>query len=197
MDKTTPCANTEMPCDRVRETDRDPARWCRGYCSRCYQRVQEGVPLDAPAQRRNGAPFWESVASVPSGCLEWTAGLDGHGYGRTRWKGRGQGAHRVAWELTYGGIPEGLDVLHQCDNPVCVNPDHLFLGTQADNMQDKAVKGRALSGEENPQSLLTASQVLEIRELAGTMTHREIAEKYGVHKATVSDITRRQTWAHI
>lgn len=77
-----------------------------------------------------------------TGCIEWIASRDGCGYGMFRFGGRSQRAHRVAWILTFGGIPDGLQVLHKCDNPPCVNPDHLFLGTNHDNVLDAVAKGR-------------------------------------------------------
>jgi len=86
--------------------------------------------------------FWSLVARRRSGCWEWTGGTDGKGYGRVCWDGGRHGAHRVSWCLIRGAIPDGLYVCHHCDNKLCVNPDHLFLGTQVDNMQDWTRKGK-------------------------------------------------------
>ena len=89
-------------------------------------------------------PFWERVEKTP-GCWFWrgaTSTQGGYGYYIAGHMGRKQRAHRVAWELTYGPIPEGLVVMHLCDNPICVNPDHLELGTQADNVEDMRWKAR-------------------------------------------------------
>ena len=86
----------------------------------------------------------------PNGCLEWTGYTNKDGYGHISFNGKSIGTHRVAWELIHGPIPPGMKVLHHCDNPPCCEAegtDHLFLGTQADNMADMAAKGRAVNGE--------------------------------------------------
>lgn len=88
-------------------------------------------------------------------CLEWQASRNRKGYGQVRYDGKNDGAHRVAWVLEHGPIPDGLYILHRCDNPPCVAVEHLFLGTAADNMADKMAKGRhvALSGDAHPARL--------------------------------------------
>lgn len=87
--------------------------------------------------------FWSFVDNPAAGCWEWTGGTTQFGYGAFRKDGRIQvNAHRYAWELTYGPVPVGLYVLHRCDNPKCLRPDHLFLGTHLENMADARAKGR-------------------------------------------------------
>lgn len=87
-------------------------------------------------------PYFWSLVKKTDGCWIWTGGLDGHGYGRVWREGRRQGSHRVSFQLTNGRIPDGMYVCHHCDNPICVNPGHLFLGTHSDNMRDCTNKGR-------------------------------------------------------
>lgn len=97
--------------------------------------------------------FWSKVDRTGTGCWLWLASLTGAGYGQFWLNGRREGAHRVAWELTYGPIPDGLLVCHDCpdgDNPRCVNPAHLFLGTTKDNADDMVAKGRGATGDKAP-----------------------------------------------
>ena len=110
-------------------------------------------------------------------------------------------AHRFSWELYKGSIPDGdgyhgVCVLHRCDNRACVNPDHLFLGTQADNIRDMIRKGRNddRSGERNFSAKLSQRDVNEIRSLAGRLPQRAIAEKFGVSQSQISHIIRGAGW---
>lgn len=122
--------------------------------------------------------FWEKVQRTEDGCWPWTGATYPFGYGAI---GRGhmrvEAAHRVSWELHHGPIPAGLKVLHRCDNPPCVNPEHLFLGTQADNMRDKQLKGRA-------RKRLTTAQVVDIL-ARHTESHAALAREYGVTRQAV------------
>ena len=133
-------------------------------------------------------------------CLVWI-GARSRGYGHISVQTKMRLVHRVAYELAYGAIPDGLDVLHTCDNPSCVNPDHLRVGTHTDNMRDMQNKGRNRqpSGEQSAQSKLTAAQVRAIREryAAGGVSLREVARDYGVHLSLISLIVRREIWRHV
>jgi hypothetical protein len=118
----------------------------QGWCEMHYTRMRRYGSLDRP-EFDYADRFWAKVLRS-DGCWLWSACVDEHGYGsfvRLQEDGshRLEGAHRVAWELTHGPIPDGLRVCHHCDTPPCVRPDHLFLGTQADNMADMQRKGRA------------------------------------------------------
>jgi len=143
--------------------------------------------------------FWPKVKKTKT-CWLWTAATDDCGYGFFRKESRGMmcRAHRVAWELEHGPIPDTMQVLHTCDNPACVNPDHLWLGTHADNMHDKVRKGRVSfgpqDGENNPASTLSDEEVTEIRReyATGNCTQRMLAGKYGVAQPTISKLVLRQ-----
>ncbi len=129
--------------------------------------------------------FWEKVAQKqPSECWAWQAcRFAGTGYGCFGFRGRAWGAHRVAWVLTHGEIPGGLHVCHRCDNPACVNPAHLFLGTPRDNLRDMAAKGRG----GRPVKLDYAA-VVQMRR-AG-LSQRAIAAALGVTQPCVSQFLR-------
>jgi len=143
--------------------------------------------------------FWSKVDKSGE-CWVWTATCYRNGYGQFGPEhGKGVLAHRFAWELIYGAIPNGLLVCHHCDNPACVRPDHLFLGTQSDNMKDCAAKGR--SSLQNPAKhhrKLTEIQVQEIRQLSmqGVSKYR-LARRYHVTETTIGQIVSGRTWTHL
>ena len=134
------------------------------------------------------------------GCWNWTAYRDKKGYGMFNVGRSAKYAHRVSFEIFVGPIPagegyHGTCVCHHCDNPSCVNPSHLFLGANADNVRDMHDKGRAAIGEQNGSAKLTVAQVYAIR--ADPRTQRVIGEAYGIHQVQVSRIKRHQLWSHI
>lgn len=147
-----------------------------------------------PAKRPIKERFSEKVKIVESGCHEWTGSLMPNGYGQIHQDGKTAYAHRVSWELANGST-NGLYVLHRCDNRRCVNPDHLFLGTFHDNMNDMVSKSRQAFGDRSGRRKLSASEVREIRALSGTCA--ELGKKFGVSDATISDIRRRRSWRGI
>jgi len=141
--------------------------------------------------------FWSKASiGATDECWEWLASKLPAGYGRFWIAGKLCYAHRLSWQLAYGDIPDGMDVCHHCDNPDCVNPRHLFIGTRADNMQDAVNKGRVHLGEADGMSKLTREDVLGIRKLLveGKRTQREIGADFGVSQMTVSYINTGQRW---
>ena len=146
--------------------------------------------------------FWIKVKRRGSDdCWEWTLKPHRHtGYGTffvTRVGDRlfSEGAHRVAWMLAHGQPPPYSIVCHSCDNRLCCNPQHLFLGSHDDNMRDMRRKGRSLRGEKNVSAKLTEAQVQAI--LSSNKTHRELAEAFGVARRTISHIKRGTSWNHV
>lgn len=139
--------------------------------------------------------FWSKVDKQgPDDCWEWTAAIDGGtGYGHFGIDYRIRQAHRIAWILTFGDIPDGMCVLHKCDNRACCNPVHLFLGTRKDNAVDMVMKGRQRAQK------LVATQILEIRAhyKAGGISQLSLATEYGVSQAHISDIVCGMVWKHL
>lgn len=144
-----------------------------------------------------------SRIAAKGGCWVWLGYCNRDGYGR-----HGAGlAHRYSYAAVHGGIPPKMLVLHRCDNPPCVRPSHLFLGTAADNSKDMMVKGRSKKGRPNPfapkgsdhgMSRLQAPDVWEIRRLClSGVTQRKVAKLYQISFQHVSDIVNRKRWAHI
>src|ERR1700679_377936 len=148
--------------------------------------------------------FWLNVDSSggTDSCWPWQKSCDqSMGYGFA-WDGKKlQRAHRYAWTLTNGPIPDGIDVLHECDNPPCCNPKHLFLGTDLENRLDCISKGRAkfARGEATNHAKITAKQALEIRTLweSGGISQQKIGDMFGINQRAVSKIVLRLSWKHV
>lgn len=141
--------------------------------------------------------FWRRVQRG-DGCWLWLGSLDSSGYGNLGYQGRRRLAHRLAWELARGDLPEGLHVLHVCDEPRCCNPEHLRLGTHADNMGDMARKGRSLRGDRSPQAKLTAEQVRGVfKRRAEGATQSAIARDLCVDKSCISRILGGKAWTSL
>lgn len=158
--------------------------------------------------------FWSHVDKSQGECWIWTKAKSKRGYGVIQIKYKSVRCHRFSWEIHNGPIPEGLLVCHKCDNPACVRPDHLFLGTHKDNMRDMSAKGRAASGDRNfmrkcpelvlrgeshPLSPFTDEDVIAIRKLylSGAASQVAIANLYGVTHRAIGRIVKGQTWKHI
>ena len=148
--------------------------------------------------------FWEKVDKTEE-CWNWLAGKNKKGYGNFcvsigNSRDKSWLAHRMAWTLEMGEIPNSMQVLHKCDNPSCVRPDHLFLGSNQDNVNDKMKKGRykCLHGEDNPASKLTEDDVKLIRKLRKekNYTYERLGKMFDVYSGTASDAVRNY-WRHI
>jgi len=149
--------------------------------------------------------FWDNV-SIPYGtcnCWDWLGTTNNKGYGTMGIKKHQYLAHRISWVLHFGEIPKGLIVCHNCDNPLCIDPYHLFLGTEKDNTKDAVDKGRLDNyskhrrGSSNGNSKLKKEDVMEIRKLwsQGNLTQREIGELFDVDNTTINKITRGINWS--
>ena len=156
--------------------------------------------------------FWDRVVKTDS-CWWWIGSTNGGGYGQIQYGGKRVRIHRLSYQLHVGPIPKGTVVCHHCDNPRCVRPDHLFLGTSRDNAIDREMKGRRLTprgpespcygkpnllarGEKHGRHILTEDQVRDIRRLRSTGIAQEVIGKmFGVSRGAIGDIDRRKRWA--
>lgn len=147
--------------------------------------------------------FWCKVdrSGGPDACWNWTGSRIPKGYGNLKWDGKNRRAHRVAWTIAFGSIPIGLHVLHNCDNPSCVNPRHLFLGTNQDNVDDRERKGRnnPPRRQKHWKHKLTNDQVADIRKRysrygVGGESSLALARAFGVNPSTIQRIVRRENW---
>jgi HNH endonuclease len=163
-------------------------RFCSRECVETYERLHVNDR------------FWRFVAKTePNSCWPWLKGTL-NGYGRFNFNDTRMLAHRYAWTITHGPIPDGLDVLHACDNPPCCNPAHLFLGTHQDNMADMMQKGRHRTGhgERNANTKFTDDVIRLIRaESARGISRRQLARQLKVHHSTINRIVSRQVWKHV
>jgi len=187
------CLDTSMPrlirtcqfCGKEFTVKRSAIIYGRGkFCSHSCQRKKEPIPIEKR--------FWRYV-EMTDGCWLWTGSRNSKGYGLIDDNsGRSLRAHRVSWKIHFGPISPGLQVLHKCDNPPCVNPAHLFLGSSLDNTRDCISKNRF-------PSKLTSSQVIKIRQrfADGDITRQQLADEFNVDRSTIGLIIRRKTWKHL
>lgn len=137
----------------------------------------------------------ELSVAEESGCIRFTGHLDGEGYGRIMVARVKYMAHRLSYSLNNGPIPDGYVVRHKCDNPSCINPEHLEVGTQADNIADKVSRGRQARGSGAGRAMLTEESVREIR--SSPLKVSELSTLYGVSVVSIRNILRRKTWQHV
>ena len=207
-----PC-ESRMTLARQHGTPMKRADWFDPSCQPCAEsrRQRAMTVIPRPAEER----FWKKVdrSGGPDACWPWT-GATQKGYGALGIggrKGKTVSAHRFAWELEHGPIPEGMNVLHHCDNPPCCNaqhPNHLFLGTFSDNTRDMHEKGRDNSwmkrlpdevahGRLPPFHKLTLDDVRYIRQRQGIDRSATLAERFGVHVTVIQRIWSRTTWGYV
>jgi hypothetical protein len=189
-------------CDR-------PAR-SLGMCSVHYRRARDGKSMAAPVRQvlrhlSDGDRIKAKILVAANGCWEWQASRTPLGYGQMRFRGTRELAHRAAWIVFCGPIPKDdsaygtLGVLHRCDNPSCVNPEHLFLGDQRSNAIDSVSKKRwgprGCKGESHGRAIVTEEIVRAIR--ASSETARQCAEKYGLSIGAIRHIRAGRSWKHV
>lgn len=169
----------------------------RGWCNTHYEKWRRnGSPTGVAPRKTQTERFYGKYTVADSGCWEWHGAKDSCGYGRFG-IGRAtcQNAHRVSYTIHVGPIPEGFQVCHKCDNPSCVNPAHLFLGTHKDNMDDRGKKQRTARGERNGKSVITNEIAAYIR--GSKLSERVIAKELGIHRGTVNAVRSGRTWKEV
>lgn len=184
----SPCSEPDCPRPRRRY----------GLCDAHSQRLKAGKSINGSIRQKIDnmeVAFATYGAARGPGCWEWT-GPSRAGYGQLSSNYQHIGAHRYAYELWVGPIPDGMGVLHYCDNPPCFRPDHLHTGPQSVNMTEAAERLRTRRGEHCSWAVLTEQGVREIRLRAasGDETQKTIAAAYGISRQHVSDIVRRVKW---
>lgn len=156
----------------------------------------KGIAQSTRMKKDLAERFWAKVQKT-DGCWLWIGALLKTGYGSIRVNHKAERAHRVAYELVNGPIPSGMLVLHSCDNPQCVNPSHLRVGTKKENMQDAIERKLAPTGEKSPKSKLTTLDVVAIRAaIDAGVTGRYLAKRFSVSESTISVIKNRKAWMH-
>jgi len=182
-----------IPCKRKRNR----AHWKKTYVRSTRESHLNYLKCAVDALIIDPTKHWNEYP-----CLEWPFGRDKDGYGKVTVDRKGRRSHRIAFELAYGKISEDDLACHHCDNPACISPPHIFIGTVLDNNRDRVAKGRSrycpARGERAAHSKLTAEKVLEIRALRRQgLTCAEISRKYNVSDNAIAAISRKATWAHV
>lgn len=194
--RLVPCV---CECGTVRDVRLTAMRQGKSWSCGCYIGDVNG---ERSRLKDPVTTFWSRVdrGIGPDACWEWIGQIGSNGYGKMRWKGRSDLAHRISYSIAHPGEEMNF-ICHKCDNRKCVNPDHLFNGTPADNMHDMRDKGRAARGERHAQSRLTESDVIAIRRRYIWKSRQHgivaIAKDYGVSFFAIHQVLRRRTWAHV
>ena len=173
----------------------------KGFCQKHYLRWKaHGEAVNTPLNRDKSFQerFEEKVELIPFSTCHWWIASVSRRYGQIRRNGKAVPAHRAAYELYIGPIRQGMYVLHTCDHRLCVNPDHLFLGTAQDNMDDMILKGRdkKAHGSKHYSTKLTDKDILKIRSLSG-VSQKEIGRMFEVTQASISLIINNKNWKHV
>lgn len=175
-----------------------------GLCQRCGTPRTRGEKFCSQACYRHASPRdrFNSYLGIPTMdfCIPWIGTTRRNGYGYFKVKGKKVAAHRYAWEQAEGSpISPGVEVLHVCDNPSCVNLNHLYLGNDATNVNDRQERQRQARGTDVHTAKLTDAVVIEIRRRyrPGEISQSKLASEYGIHNSTVSDIVHRRIWKHV
>ena len=179
--------------------------YARGWCKKHYARYLRNGDPELTVNRPPGMSAedvfrWYMPGEPPEqDCWLWAGGsFHTDGYGLVSLGGKMARAHVLAYELFVGKIPDGHQIRHQCDNPPCVHPRHLLTGTALDNQRDKVSRNRQVRGERAPKAKLTAEQVVCVRSAhAQGVTQAELAREYDLSQASISEITRQESWKHI
>jgi hypothetical protein len=190
---TIPCLHCKTPFVTYRRyVEHNGKKFCSRPCQYEWRR--------RPDVRNE--QFWAQVNKTDS-CWLWTGWKLNSGYGESTFQGRKMTVHRYSYTLAHGPIPAGKHVLHRCDVPTCVNPDHLFLGKDADNVRDKVSKGREARGEMSASAKLTEEKVRAIRaeywggKRAQPSNAVELSAKYGVTRGTIVFVALGRSWTHV
>ena len=161
----------------------------------CLKSEVNSIVMKAMRLKQSGTleqRFFGRFAKLETGCWQWRAHTDKDGYGVLPGDSKNTRAHRFSYEFHKGPIPDGLVICHHCDNPGCVNPEHLFVGTKKDNAQDALRKKRHYVGEKNGRSKLTEENVKEI--LNSSINGQQLANKFCVTRQTINNVKRGDTW---
>jgi HNH endonuclease len=191
------CALCGRPFSTKFRRQRALQRYCSFSCAMRHRHQAKSAWLMATFWQR----FWERVVKRDDGCWLWTGPVVRQGYGVITRPGFPRAkrlfrAHRLSWEDHYGPIPAAVDILHRCDVPACVRPEHLFLGTDLDNQRDAKFKGRKARGSRCARAKLTEADVRAIR-AASDADSQELAARYGTTRGNIRRILTRRTWNHL